>query len=125
MPGQAPDKAQWTALRTELARIAGIVIFVGGVKIATTTALPEIADGVLEEFEAAKAANCFIIPIGSTGGAAAQISDNLIGSAMETSGHNAMRPTDDELKEFARGDITADEIVILISNIFTRIDKRA
>lgn len=125
VPGEAPDGAQWAALRAELARIAGVVIFVGGMKIDATTGSPMVAGGVLEEFEAAKAAKCFVIPIGSTGGAAAQISDSLIGSPIDTSGHNAMRPTDDELKEFARADITTEEIVKLINDILTRIDRRA
>lgn len=36
-----------------------------------------------------------------------------------------MRPTDDELKAFARTDITVEEIVNLVAVILTRIDKRA
>lgn len=122
IPGQAPDKAQWTALRTELARIAGVVIFIGGTKM--DSGKPVIAGGVLEEFDAAKTADSFVIPIASTGGAAAQIANDLIGSAAAASGPNAIRPTDDELNELARTDITADEIVKLVSTILTRIDKR-
>ncbi len=125
IPGEAPDRAQWAALRAELARIAGVVIFVGGMKIDPTTGSQTVAGGVLDEFEAAQAAKCFVIPIGSTGGAAAQISDSLIGSSIHTSGHNAMRPTDGELMELARADITTEEIVQLITDILTRIDKRA
>lgn len=125
IPGKAPDRAQWAALRAELARIAGVVIFVGGMKIDPTTGSPTIASGVLEEFEAAKAASCFVIPIGSTGGAAAQISDSLIGSAIDSSGNNAMRPTDDELKALAQTDLTVEEIVKLVAVILMRLDKRA
>lgn len=123
--GQAPDTAQWTALRAELARIAGVVIFVGGMKIDPATSLPVVAGGVLEEFEAAKAGECFVIPIGSTGGAAAQISDSLIGSDVDASGLSAMRPTDDELSQLARADISVEEIVKLLTEILMRIDKRA
>lgn len=125
IPGESPDRAQWAALRAELARIAGVVIFVGGMKIDPATGSPMIAGGVLDEFEAAKAAKCFIIPIGATGGAASQISDSLIGSAIDASGHDAMRPTDDELKELARADITTQEILKLIIDILIRFDKRA
>lgn len=122
--GEAPDKAQWGSLRAELARIAGVVIFVGGMKIEPASGLHVVAGGVLEEFEAAKAANCFVIPIGSTGGAAAEISARLVGSSIDASGHNAVRPTDDELNELARAGITVEEIVKLITAILTRIDKR-
>lgn len=124
IPGEAPDGAQWAALRAELARIAGVVIFVGGMKMDPAINLPIVAGGVLDEFEAAKAANSFLIPIGSTGGAAAQISDRLIGSPIDASGRNAMRPTDDELKELARADITEEAIVKLINDILSRIDKQ-
>ncbi|TCP97589.1 SIR2-like protein [Sphingomonas sp. PP-F2F-A104-K0414] len=122
--GGMPDEDQWVALRAELARIAGIVVFVGGVKIDPATGSPMVAGGVLDEFEAAKAADCFMIPIASTGGAAARISELLTGSAVETSGRDAMRPTDDELGELARADITVEEVVKLVVAILARIDKR-
>lgn len=123
--GAAPDQAQWASLRAELARIAGVVIFVGGMKIDPASGAQVVADGVFEEFEAAKAADCFVLPIGSTGGAAAEIAEKLIGSEIDASEHGAMRPTDDELKELARADITVAEIVKLVANILTRIEKRS
>lgn len=125
IPGALPDRAQWAALRSELARIAGVVVFVGGMKIDPDTGATVVAGGVLDEFEAAKAADSVVIPIGSTGGAAAQISDSLIGSKIDASGRNAMRPTDEELKELACPDISIEEIVKLVSAILLRIDKRA
>ncbi|HAD17618.1 MAG TPA: SIR2 family protein [Erythrobacter sp.] len=123
--GAAPDQAQWASLRAELARIAGVVIFVGGMKIDPASGAQVVAGGVFEEFEAAKAADCFVLPIGSTGGAAAEIAEKLIGSEIDASEHGAMRPTDDELKELARADITVAEIVKLVANILTRIEKRS
>jgi len=125
IPGAAPDRAQWFALRAELARIAGVVVFVGGMKIDRDTGSAIVAGGVLDEFEAAKAADSFVLPIGSTGGAASQISDSLIGSAIDATGRNAMRPTDEELTELARADISVAEILKLVSSILTRIGKRA
>ncbi|MCA8430556.1 SIR2 family protein [Burkholderia seminalis] len=122
--GAAPDRGQWAALRAELARIAGVVVFVGGMKIDSDTGATVMADGVLDEFEAAMAADSFVIPIGTTGGAAAHISDRLIGSGVDASGRNAMRPTDEELRELARPDICIGEIVNLVSAILARIDKR-
>jgi hypothetical protein len=94
-------------------------------KIDPDTGCAIAAGGVLDEFEAAKAADSFVILIGSTGGAASQISDSLIGSARDSTGRNAMRPTDEELTDLARADITVAEIVKLVSSILTRIDKRA
>lgn len=125
IPGTAPDRAQWAALRAELARIAGVVVFIGGMKIDSDTGTTVMADGVLDEYEAAIAADSFVIPIGTTGGAAAHISDRLIGSGIDASGRNAMRPTDEELRELARPDISIEEIVKLVSAILARIDKRA
>lgn len=125
IPGASPDRAQWAALRSELARVAGVVIFVGGMKIDPNTGATVVAGGVLDEFEAAKAASSFVIPIGSTGGAAAQISDSLIGSKIDVSGLNAMRPTDEELKALARPGISIEEIVKMVSEILARIDNRA
>jgi hypothetical protein len=125
IPGAAPDRAQWTALRAELSRIAGVVVFIGGMKIDPDTGSAIVARGVLDEFEAAKAADCFVIPIGSTGGAASHISDSLLGSTIDSTGRNAMRPTDEELTDLARADITVPEIVKVLSSILTRIDTRA
>ncbi len=94
-------------------------------KIDPASGAQVVAGGVFEEFEAAKAADCFVLPIGSTGGAAAEIAEKLIGSEIDASEHGAMRPTDDELKELARADITVAEIVKLVANILTRIEKRS
>lgn len=122
LPGSVPDKAQWTALRTELARISGVVIFIGGTKIDAGKTV--IAGGVLEEFDAALAAGAFLIPIGATGGAAAQIAGALRGSAHACSGPHAVRPTDEELTVLERPDITVEEIVALVSEILSRVGKQ-
>ncbi|WP_240655039.1 SIR2 family protein [Croceicoccus ponticola] len=53
--GAAPDQAQWASLRAELARIAGVVVFVGGMKIDPASGAQVVAGGVFEEFEAARA----------------------------------------------------------------------
>ncbi|WP_287185550.1 hypothetical protein [Mesorhizobium sp.] len=56
-----PDKAQWTTLRTELARQSGAVIFVGGSNMADGNLMP--AEGVLEEYALAKTSGAFLLPI--------------------------------------------------------------
>lgn len=122
LPGQAPDKAQWTALRGELARLSGIVIFVGGNKLEGESLV--VAGGVLEEFEAARSAGAFLIPIGATGGAAAEIAARLMGSDVEHAGPRAVRPTDDELAQLMQEGQPVVEIVRIVSEIFVRLDKQ-
>jgi Sir2- and TIR-associating SLOG family/SIR2-like domain len=122
IPGSPPDRAQWSALRSELARIAGVVVIIGGVKIEEGDQV--VASGVIEEFEFAQAADSFVIPVGCTGGAAEVIANQLIGSPIKASGPNALRPSDEELSDLSRPDISVEEIVELLATIFKRIDKR-
>lgn len=95
LPEAAPDRSQWSMLRRELARQAGIVIYIGGMKDSGGTVV--LADGVMEEFELAREAGAFMLPIGSTGGASAEIARRLIGSPIPTEGREAARPRDEEL----------------------------
>lgn len=94
-PGAEPDRAQWAKLREQMAALSGSVVFVGGLKLVDGKPAP--ADGVFAEFDAAVSAGLYVIPIGSTGGAAAQIASRLIGSEHPSSGPNALRPTDRDL----------------------------
>lgn len=94
--GLAPNLEQWKQLREEMARLSGTMIIVGGVKRASGGQI-EIAGGVFDEFERALAHQCFILPIGSSGGAAREIAARLVGSDIEAMGPKAQRPTDDTL----------------------------
>lgn len=70
VPGM--DRATFTRrYREELAAQAGTCVFIGGVKLVANTMVD--APGVLEEFEAARALHRTLIPVGATGGAAAEI----------------------------------------------------
>ena len=82
-----------------------------------------LADGVLEEAKLAKAAGAFLLPIGTTGGAAKVIADGLLGSVGATIGPNAIRPTDSELR--ALGDPSADaaKLVDITTTILKRLGK--
>lgn len=62
--------------RDGVIRQAGFAVFVCGLKEAPKGAL-QVADGVVEEFDAAQALRRIVIPIGATGGAAAQIWDKI------------------------------------------------
>ncbi|MFG1352352.1 SIR2 family protein [Xanthobacter autotrophicus] len=122
LAGGLPDTKQWTALRTELARLSGVVIFLGGAKLVVGDVIP--ADGVLEEYELACKAGAFLLPLGSTGGAAKEISNRLLGSSLSASGPAAQRPTDEELNELCAA---RDEkaILALVQAILKRIAKAA
>lgn len=121
LAGQAANRAQWTALREELARLSGAVIFVGGAKTVEGTVV--IADGVLEEARLAEAAGAFLLPIGATGGAARQISERMIGSGLACDGFGAQRPTDDELRALSDVSTSTGDLVDLVSTILKRVGK--
>ncbi len=116
-----PDRAQWTALRTELARQAGVVIFLGGAKFENDKLIS--SSGVKEEFELAKKAGAFLIPVGSTGGASQKIAEDLVGSTLPYSGVKAVRPTDEELKRLSDKTAEINEIIDCVTDILERILK--
>lgn len=125
LEGQPPNRREWTALRTELAQHAGAVVFVGGMKIEDGKKEPEIAKGVLEEFELAKASGAFLLPIAATGGAAVLINNMLKGSKISSKGAKAQRPTDKELKILSNATLlkTADGQAELLNTVFTILDR--
>ena len=121
LAGQPANRAQWTALREELARLSGAVIFVGGAKTVDGTIV--IADGVLEEARLAEAAGAFLLPIGATGGAARQLTEQLIGSRLACDGFGAQRPTDDELRALSDESTSTGDLVDLVGTILKRVGK--
>lgn len=62
--------------REDMIRQAGICVFIGGLKLLEDGSLV-IAKGVLEEFDIAAALGKVIVPVASTGGAAAEIWNRL------------------------------------------------
>ncbi|MCY1557174.1 hypothetical protein D9M68_940030 [compost metagenome] len=87
----------------------------------------EVAQGVKQEFEVAKDAGVFLLPVGASGGAAQKISDLLSGSELSSSGQGAVRPTDKELKALsAPGLLDSKEgRQKLVSLVFEIIDRIA
>lgn len=118
---EEPNRERWTALRAEMARQAGIVIFLGGAKFEGGSQI--VADGVLKEFEAAREAGAFMLPIGATGGAAEQIAQDLTGSAIPSQGASAARPTDEELAVLSNPATTPDKLLKLVREILQRLAK--
>lgn len=118
LAGKLPDRVQWTALRRELARQAGVVIFLGGAKLDGSDLIA--AGGVLEEFEIAQQAGAFLLPVGATGGAAKVIADRLIGSPLVATGSQAVRPSDDELQRLCVANANPAAVVAEITQILKR-----
>jgi len=121
LAGARPDRAQWTSLREELARLAGAVVFVGGATMDGGNLV--IADGVMEEATLAQGAGAFLLPVGATGGAAKQIAESLLGSALAATGPGAVRPTDDELRALSDSGGNAAALVDRVATILKRIGK--
>ena len=66
---------KWKKYREDIMEENGIVVFMTGNKKVEDKNM--VSDGCLKEFEIAKEKNCSIIPIGSTGGAAEVIYNEM------------------------------------------------
>jgi hypothetical protein len=117
--GGLPERAKWTALRQEMARLSGIVVFVGGTKLQNGGVAD--ADGVIEEADLAERAGAFLLPIGATGGAAETIAARLLGSAVLSTGTQAQRPTDNELKNLGDKDASEEKLVKAVMSVIDRV----
>jgi hypothetical protein len=73
--------ALWEAYRHEIISHAGIAVFLFGNKIDDLAVV--VADGVLREFDIAKAQGVAVLPIGSTGSAAKTLADRVIANPDE------------------------------------------
>ena len=69
---QVERKAKWTKYREEILNDNGVAIFIFGNK-KDAEGKKTIADGCIEEYTIAHEKNCVIIPVGSTGDAAAVV----------------------------------------------------
>jgi hypothetical protein len=96
LEGEAPAGDQWAALRAEMARIAGAIVFIGGAKWQDGQLVD--ADGVRAELEAARVTGAFLLPIGSTGGAARTIAEELIAMPGTSGGGLSRRPSKSDLR---------------------------
>jgi len=92
----------WAALRNEMARVSGTVIFLGGAKEIDGETL--VAEGVLAEFEAAKKADCNLLPVSCTGQAAAVIATLGAQSAIVETDSARRWPTSAELAVLAENE---------------------
>lgn len=125
LQGEAPNELDWRALRHELARQSGVVIFLGGMKLIGGELVT--AEGVLQEFEYAKASGSFLLPVGATGGASKKICELLMGSRLASTGPSGQRPTDKELRKLDDASLLVDQQGrdTLLSLLFEIIDRVA
>lgn len=114
--GEASLTDYWSSIREDLARTSGISIFVSGEK--NQSGKRYVSDGVLDEFDKALKAGNFLIPIGSSGGAARKIAERLLESPVEARGVNAQRPTDEELRALYAKDA---DVITLVDTILDRV----
>jgi hypothetical protein len=115
-----PDVEQWKTLRAEMARLSGTVVFIGGARLQGGALLE--AEGVEAERAAADAVGAFLLPIGASGGAAARIARDLIGSGSPFIGPGARRPTNTELQSLLdTGD--TNELTAQILKILKRFSE--
>jgi len=98
----AAKPEHWAALRNEMARVSGTVIFLGGAKEIDGETL--VAEGVLAEFEAAKKADCNLLPVSCTGQAAAVIATLGAQSAIVETDSARRWPTSAELAVLAENE---------------------
>ncbi len=106
--------------REDLLAQAGVYICIGGFRKGRGKKLVS-ADGVLEEFSVGRALNRLPIPIGATGGAAAEIWHNV--SANYSSYYGTMnRKVFDKLND---GALSAGELVECVKTILDWADKTA
>jgi hypothetical protein len=110
-----PDLGQWAMLRDELARLSGVVVFIGGQKVVEGRVVD--ADGVFAERDLARENGSFLLPIGATGGAAKQIAEELIRSQPAKMQH----PTRSELKSLLDEKNSSFELVTIATNILKRV----
>lgn len=76
-PQTAPAGLDMATFRTRyregLIQHAGMAVFIGGLKMDAGSGALVAADGVVEEFETAQRLGRVVVPVGATGGAAAEI----------------------------------------------------
>lgn len=113
--GEQPNENHWGLLRQELARLAGTVIFVGGLKEDDGTLVE--ARGVHQEREIAEKRGAFLLPIGASGGAARTIARSLIGSKLADTGSTAQRPTDAQLARLMDESLPVEGLVKAVISI--------
>ncbi|WP_418503723.1 SIR2 family protein [Desulfovibrio sp.] len=100
----------WTSYRQDMISLCGIAIFIFGNKIINNQ--PVIASGMLEEFKIAQKLGKVIIPVGSTGGAAAKIFADM---QIEADKYHYLTPYWKQLESSDEG-VLIETIIKIIDN---------
>ena len=116
-----PNQQQWEALRAEMARVSGAIVFIGGAKLQDGELVE--SEGVLDERAAADRVRAFLLPVGASGGAAKAIAEDLIGSSLPFEGIEARRPSDAELRPLLKEEDPGriSELVVKILRRFSNL----
>jgi Sir2- and TIR-associating SLOG family/SIR2-like domain len=117
LKGAAANRKQWKALRAEMARVSGTVVFIGGANLQGDELIE--AEGVLDERAAADQVGAFLLPVGASEGVAKALAQELIGSPLPFKGNEARRPSDAEL----RG-LLEEKSPSILSKLVAKILKR-
>lgn len=108
-------KDLWSSYRKDMIHDCGVAIFIFGNKVVDDKVV--IANGMLEEFQIAKAIGKKIIPIGSTGSAAKQIFE-------EVKEHIKEFPYLETSLEVLEKEVDPDQLVKLVISIICKLRER-
>ena len=118
IPAGVDRKDLYTRIRKEMVEQSGAVIFLAGNKMNTATGNVVLADGVMEEFELAKAESKVLVPISCTGHAAAKIWQEVEPQLRAFFPKTDVKPEFDVLKDIGS---TEDQMVEAIFSIFKKV----
>jgi hypothetical protein len=123
-PQEAPSGTDMVTFRTRyrdgMIQQAGVCVFICGLKEAAGGGPSIVADGVMEEYESATRLGRVVVPIGATGGAAAEIWHHLHKAGALPPG--LVRRDFDDLNEVGQSPAALAKIV---GKTITALDKSA
>jgi hypothetical protein len=109
-----PNQEQWTALRTEMARLSGAIVMIGGARVLDGELVS--AAGAEEEYALAKASGALVVPVGSTGGTAGMIGDRALSGELA----DARLPSKADLKALADPDLDPQRVALLVREVLRK-----
>jgi hypothetical protein len=121
-PQETPAGLDMTTFRTRyresMIQQAGVAVFIGGFKADTGSGSLVVAEGVIEEFETARRLGRAVVPVGATGGAAAELWNQM--DKADALPFGLKRPDFDKLNNVAT---SAHEIAKIIQKVIEAAGK--
>lgn len=106
-------RAQWRALREEMAHLTGALVVVGGSK-SGPSGEHVVAEGVLEEVRLCQKNGRLVIPVGASGGAAEIVAKEFLSEPEFDVSGARLRPSSDDLAFLLDQSRSIDDIVVRI-----------